>query len=96
MDLLTRYRTNRREDRGELRLVALVDKEDGHFPGQSIEPEVNRRRGFTTLTAHLEYGPTPGASDPEYSTAPVVDFPPDPPVSNPNPPPAADRGTGSP
>lgn len=54
------YRWLGPEDQGELRLVAWV--KDPH-PGQSIEPAVDRHRGFRLVVAHLRYDlPDPASS----------------------------------
>jgi hypothetical protein len=65
LDELGGYDWGRPEDAGELRLVAWAD---GPMPGQELEPEVDRHRGFTLVVAHLRYGPTPSPDDPIYST----------------------------
>jgi hypothetical protein len=55
LDLLwQRSIANRPEEVGELRLIAWADKPLG---GQSIDPPVDRQRGFTLLVAHLQPSP---------------------------------------
>ncbi len=70
--LLRDYRWSAPEERGELRLVAWVREV---HPGQSIEPAVDRHRGFRLVVAHLRYG-LPDPSEASYSQrpeAPAVD-----------------------
>jgi len=64
---LLRYNWNRPEDAGELRLVAWTPEP---FPGQRIEPAVDRHRGFTLVVAHLAYGPPPSPDTPTYDRSP--------------------------
>ncbi len=55
---------DREEDKGELRLVAWVKDT---LPGQSIEPAIDRKRGFTAVLVHLRSGPPPSPDGRRYN-----------------------------
>ena len=55
---------DREEDKGELRLVAWVKDT---MPGQSIEPAIDRKRGFTAVLVHLRSGPPPSPDGKRYN-----------------------------
>jgi hypothetical protein len=61
---LRRARENREENQGELRLVAWVA---ATTPGQTIEPAVDRHRGFTALLVHLRSGQPPSPDGKRYN-----------------------------
>ena len=63
--LLKRAIASRPEDVGELRLIAWTSK---LLPGQTIEPPVNRQRGFTLVVAHLQASPLLDPASPRYSS----------------------------
>ncbi len=69
--------SDRPEDLGEVRLIGRVDK---LMPGQTIDPPVDRHRGFTLLVAHLEAAPLPKPDSSRYTSAVVggESIPPDP------------------
>ena len=54
----------RPEEVGELRLIAWADKP---IAGQSIDPPVDRQRGFTLVVAHLRPAPLPDPASPRYN-----------------------------
>ncbi len=60
------YRWNRPEEKGEVRLVAWT--ENPH-PGQTIEPTVDRHRGFRMVVAHLRFGLPDPSRWPYYNPA---------------------------
>jgi hypothetical protein len=65
--LLERFATyyeNRPENQGEIRLVAWVAKP---MVGPTIEPPVDRHRGFTAVVVHLRNGPPPNPDGPTYN-----------------------------
>jgi hypothetical protein len=66
LERLKRYRTPRIEERGELRLVGWIPWEKSHFPGQVLTPEVDEKRGFTLVVAHVIPGAFPDGDDPDY------------------------------
>ena len=61
--LLRRAVASRPEEVGELRLIAWAGKPQG---GQSIDPPVDRHRGFTLVVAHLQQAPLIGPASPRY------------------------------
>jgi hypothetical protein len=61
---LRSYFEDRPENRGELRLVALVP---AVVPGQVIEPPVDRQRGFTAVVVHLRCGSPPPPENYRYN-----------------------------
>ena len=60
---LTATWEDRPENAGEIRLVAWVDRPAG---GQTIQPAVDRHRGFTVVVVHLRNGPSPAPEGPVY------------------------------
>ena len=62
--LLDRSVAAKPEDVGELRLIAWAEK---LVPGQSIEPPVDRHRGFTLIVAHLRQAPLIDPSTERYN-----------------------------
>ena len=54
------------EEDGEIRLIGRVDK---LMPGQTIDPPVDRQRGFTLVVAHLKAAPLPDPASRRYNTA---------------------------
>ncbi|MBX6316187.1 MAG: hypothetical protein IRY99_25240, partial [Isosphaeraceae bacterium] len=64
---LRSFSYGRPEDRGEVRLVAWAP--DPH-PGESIQPKVDRHRGFRLVVVHLKYGPPPDPASPPYFSPP--------------------------
>ncbi len=54
----------RDENNGELRLVAWASST---VSGQSIEPPVDRKRGFTAVLVHLRSGPPPSPDGKRYN-----------------------------
>jgi len=85
--------SDRAEDLGEIRLVGRIDK---LMPGQTIDPPVDRHRGFTLVVAHLKAAPLPQPDSPRYNSAVMGGEPavPDPrnPKPTPTPTPNAPRG----
>jgi hypothetical protein len=69
LEKLRGYTYGRPEDKGEVRLVAWAP---GPHPGQSIEPKVDRHRGFRLVVVHLRYGPPPDPSRPPYFSGRVA------------------------
>jgi hypothetical protein len=64
LDLLReRSLANRPEDVGELRLIAWAEKT---LAGQTIEPPVDRQRGFTLVVAHLQPSPLLDSASARY------------------------------
>ena len=61
--LLKRAVATRPEEVGELRLIAWSGKPLG---GQSIDPPVDRHRGFTLVVAHLQPAPLLSPASPRY------------------------------
>lgn len=66
LERLKRYQTGRIEDRGELRVVGWIPWEKSHFPGQVLTPDVNEKRGFTLVVAHVIPGALPDGDGPDY------------------------------
>ena len=54
------------EEEGEIRLIGRVDK---LMPGQTIDPPVDRQRGFTLVVAHLKPAPLPDPASRRYNAA---------------------------
>ena len=75
--LLRSSLADRTEELGEIRLVGRVDQ---IMPGQTIDPPVDRHRGFTLVVAHLQAPTLPDPSSPRYNTAVIggEPVPPDP------------------
>ena len=69
--------SDRAEDLDEIRLIGRIDK---LMPGQTIDPPVDRHRGFTLVMAHLQAAPLPRADSPRYNSAVIggETVPPDP------------------
>ena len=66
-DLLLRSSvTEPNEEPGEIRLVARIDK---LMPGQTIDPPVDRHRGFTLVVAHLQPPALANPAGPRYTSA---------------------------
>ncbi len=61
--ILRQARGDRPEDAGEVRLVAWSPRP---LKGQTVEPAVDRHRGFTAVVVHLAYGPPPRPDGPDY------------------------------
>jgi hypothetical protein len=66
LEPLRDYSWGQPEDAGEWRLVAYCESP---HPGQSIEPAVDRHRGFQLVVAHLRFGPPPDPAGPTYYTS---------------------------
>ena len=64
--LIAAGKSNRVEDQGEIRLIGRVDR---LMPGQTIDPPVDRQRGFTLVVAHLREAPLPRPDSRRYNTA---------------------------
>ncbi len=75
---------DRTEELGEIRLVGRVDQ---LMPGQTIDPPVDRHRGFTLVVAHLQPPTLPDPASPRYNTAVTggESVPPDPRSAPPTP-----------
>lgn len=56
----------RPEEVGEIRLIGRVDRV---MPGQTIDPPVDRHRGFTLVVAHLRPPALPDPASPRFTTA---------------------------
>ena len=65
LDRFTTYFENRPENQGEVRLVAWVARP---MAGPTIEPPVDRHRGFTAVVVHLRIGPPPAPDGPTYNS----------------------------
>ncbi len=63
LHLLRETYEDRPENSGEIRLVAWADRPVG---GQTIDPAVDRHRGFTAVVVHLRSGPPPAPDGPIY------------------------------
>ena len=61
----------REENQGELRLVAWASST---VSGQSIEPAVDRKRGFTAVLVHLRSGPPPSPDGKRYNLLVASNF----------------------
>jgi len=61
---------DRPENQGEIRLVAWAS---GPLGGQTVEPTVDRHRGFTAVVVHLRNGPPPAPDGPVYDATRKVD-----------------------
>ena len=72
---LRAYYEDQPENRGELRLVAWAPKP---MPGPTIEPAVDRHRGFTAFVIRLKSGPPPGPDGTAYDATAKADEPPAP------------------
>ena len=57
---------SRSEEEGEIRLIGRVD---GLMPGQTIDPPVDRHRGFCLVVAHLKPAPLPNPASRRYNIA---------------------------
>jgi hypothetical protein len=64
LDALRATWESRDENAGEVRLVAWVP---GTIRGQTIDPPVDRLRGFTAVLIHLRSGTPPGPDGPRYN-----------------------------
>ncbi|WP_435009497.1 hypothetical protein P12x_000751 [Tundrisphaera lichenicola] len=82
--LLSRTIATRPEEVGELRLIGWASKP---LPGQTIEPPVDRLRGFTLVVAHLRPAPLLDPASPRYfALAQGQEKPPaEPPIPAPDP-----------
>jgi hypothetical protein len=63
LQLLRETYEDRPENSGEIRLVAWADRPVG---GQTIDPAVDRHRGFTAVVVHLRSGLPPAPDGPIY------------------------------
>ena len=64
--LLRSSQATRPDEVGAIRLVGRVDQ---LMPGQTIDPPVDRQRGFTLVVAHLKPAPLPDPASKRYNTA---------------------------
>lgn len=65
LTILREYHENRPENAGEIRLVAWSP---GTVEGQTIDPPVDRRRGFKAIVVHLKSGDPPSPVGPVYDS----------------------------
>ncbi|MFO0953961.1 MAG: hypothetical protein U0835_22950 [Isosphaeraceae bacterium] len=82
LKILAESHEARPENNGAIRLVAWTP---GTIPGQTIEPAVDRKRGFTAVVVHLAPGALPSPSGPTYDLFARPPAPP--PRATPPPPP---------
>jgi hypothetical protein len=65
LNRFTSFFEDRPENQGEIRLVAWVAKP---MTGPTIEPPVDRHRGFTAVVVHLRSGASPAPDGPTYNS----------------------------